>query len=64
MDAEAAAILRQEATAYDVLGVDPRADANAIRRGRYAVASGQCNHSQDGGYAAYQESPLDEVARA
>ena len=32
MDAEAAAILRQEATAYDVLGVDPRADANDIRR--------------------------------
>ena len=32
MDAEAAAILRHDATAYDVLGVDPGADANAIKQ--------------------------------
>ena len=50
MDAEAAAILRQEATAYDVLGVDPRADANAIRRAYHNRSMrwhpDRCNHAR------------------
>ena len=50
MDAEAAAILRDEATAYDVLGVDQRADARAIskayhRRCKRWHPDKGCNHS-------------------
>jgi len=49
MDAEAAAILRDEATAYDVLGVDRGADASAIRHAYHERSrrrhADRCNHS-------------------
>jgi curved DNA-binding protein CbpA len=49
MDAEAAAILRDEATAYDVLGIDRGADASAIRHAYHERSrrwhADRCNHS-------------------
>ena len=72
MDAEAAAIMRQEATAYDVLGVDPGADASAVRYARNERIrrwqTDRCNHSRatevmqriNGAY----ESVSDDARRA
>ena len=72
MDAEAAAILRQEATAYDVLGVDPRADANDIRRAYHNRSRrwhpDRCNHPRrtevmqriNGAWATLREDQDDD----